>query len=133
MDDSNLPGRKEGLRYMMALWPSPWTKKQLRHFLCTSLDAGWGASWDSWEGKKEILYCFVFLRRCWCYKWDAWNKGYLEEYRGSLMYSCDLQKFKSDKGHKVLIHTVLAVDTVCSMMQNLFACPEQVSYHRWPF
>lgn len=49
------------------------------------------------------------------------------------MYSCDLQTGKSDKGHKVLIHTVLAADNVCSVMQNLFVCPEQVSYHRWPF
>lgn len=124
--------RKEGLRHMLALWHSRWTKKQLRYILCTSLDAGWCASWDAWEEKKRFCIVLYSSKGLVLY-WNAWNKEYLKEYLGSLTYSSDLQKVKSDKGHKVLIHTVFAVDTVCSVMQNLFVCPEQVSYHRWPF
>lgn len=42
------------------------------------------------------------------------------------MYSCGLQEVKFDKGHTEIVHTGIGVGYVCSMMHNLFRCPEQV-------
>lgn len=61
-----------------------------------------------------------------CYKGMHRKTDYLNKYLGRLVYSCGLQKVKIDKGHTVLVHTELGVHALCSMMQNLFRCPEQV-------
>lgn len=134
MDEATLLGGRWGEKkrgwgiWWQAVTCPPCTEEQLRlrSFLCTSLDAAWHASWDSWERKEKDFGLHCVPQK------DGWYNGmhriidYLNRYLGTLVYSCGLQKVKFDKGHTVLVHTVLGVDTVCSVMQNLFRCPEQV-------